>query len=97
MKARASTFFWVVFVLFFLVRIFLSFKPHLVFWDEAVYIAMGKYLWSFGTIGFWEILRPIFLPLLIGVFWKMGFTPLILSELLLLCFAAGYFLFTYSL
>lgn len=42
-------------------------------WDEAVYLAMAKYMYSFGKIGFFEILRPVMLPLLIGSLWKLGF------------------------
>ncbi len=41
-------------------------------WDSAVYVGMGKYIWSYGKYGLWEPARPIMLPLIIGFFWKMG-------------------------
>ncbi len=41
-----------------------------IWWDSAVYIGMAKSM--FGTFGFWEFLRPIGLPFIFGIFWKLG-------------------------
>lgn len=41
-------------------------------WDESVYIGMGKYMYSFGKVGAWEVMRPVALPFLLGLLWKMG-------------------------
>ncbi|MFH1641812.1 MAG: glycosyltransferase family 39 protein [Nanoarchaeota archaeon] len=65
------------------------FKAHNVIWDESVYLVMGKYLLSFGKIGFWEIIRPGGLPLLLGLIWKTGLNYIFFSELLSLLFSLG--------
>jgi 4-amino-4-deoxy-L-arabinose transferase-like glycosyltransferase len=41
-------------------------------WDSAIYVAMGKHLFSIGNIGLWEVFRPPFIPIIIGVIWKSG-------------------------
>lgn len=41
-------------------------------WDSAIYIAMGKYLFSLGEIGLWESFRPPLIPLITGFIWKLG-------------------------
>jgi len=56
-------------------------------WDEAVYIGMGKYIFSFGKIGLWEEMRPILFPFLIGLFWKIGLNPLYVSKSLAFLFS----------
>lgn len=45
-------------------------------WDPSVYVGMGKYLYSLGEIGYWEPLRPVLLPMLLGLFWVLGFPML---------------------
>jgi len=42
-----------------------------IFWDSAVYIGMGKFIYSFGNAGLWEPARPILWPLILGLFWKI--------------------------
>lgn len=64
-------------------------------WDEAVYVGMGKYLYSGGTSGFFEILRPIALPLLVGFVWKLGLNVLAFSKIIELSFAIGYLYMIY--
>ncbi len=58
--------------------IFLSFNIlflnfHDFSWDSAVYIGMGKYIYSFWESGFWEPSRPLVLPIFLGFLWKLGF------------------------
>jgi hypothetical protein len=45
----------------------------LIWWDGAVYLGMGKYLFSSGVVGVFEPMRQLFLPFLLGLFWKIGF------------------------
>lgn len=45
-------------------------KP--MFWDSSIYIATGKYIYSLGEYGFWSSYRGPGVPLLIGLFWKLG-------------------------
>lgn len=97
MKVRAKFLFWAIFILFFAVRLWLLFKPHVVIWDEAVYLGMGKYFYSFGTVGLWEILRPVVLPLFLGLLWKLSFGSLFYAELFMLfvslAFAVAVYIF----
>lgn len=51
-------------------------------WDSHVYIAQGKYLFSGGEIGFWEVFRPPLWSILLGFIWTMGVQPVhVLSQL----------------
>jgi 4-amino-4-deoxy-L-arabinose transferase-like glycosyltransferase len=43
-----------------------------IFWDEAVYDGMAKFIYSAGEKGFLEVVRPIGLSLISGLFWKAG-------------------------
>jgi hypothetical protein len=58
-------------------------------WDPAIYVGMGKYLFSGGTIGLWEILRPPLWPTLLGAFWYTGFDPLMAAKYLAALFGLG--------
>jgi len=48
---------------------------------------MGKYIFSGGQLGIWEVFRPILHPLLIGLFWKIGLNPILIGKLLDLLFS----------
>ena len=60
-----------------------------IWWDSAVYIGIGKYLFSFGKIGLFENFRPIVLPLMLGSAWKLGLNPIITGLALALIFSIG--------
>ena len=64
-------------------------RVHNVIWDEAVYIGMGKWIYSLGTAGIWEMIRPPVLPLLIGLLWKIGLSPVLFGEVLSTLFGIG--------
>jgi hypothetical protein len=86
----------VLIVLAFLIaKFFFLIKYHLPIWDEAVYLGMGKYIYSFGSSGIWEILRPPALPALIGSIWKFNLPYIKTSEILMIAFAAGTIILTY--
>lgn len=52
-----------------LARLLFLFDFHEVWWDAGVYFGMAKYLWSGGSAGLWEHIRPVLWPLLIGIAW----------------------------
>jgi hypothetical protein len=88
--------FTILVVSFICVRVLYSVtRYHLPSWDEAVYLGMGKYLYSAGAVGLWENIRPIAWPLLTGLVWKLGFNQLIASEALMLLMASGCLILTY--
>lgn len=67
--------FSLILILFLLVvqLIFVSF-PNTPWWDEAIYVGMAKFVYSFGKIGFWEYFRPPIWPIFLSFFFKIGFT-----------------------
>lgn len=67
----------VLLLLSFGLRVWYSSRDSLIWWDEAVYIGMGKHIATLGGIGFWEIFRPPFLPLVYAFLYKIHL-PLIL-------------------
>ncbi len=80
---------------FFLIKLFFLSRYHLPIWDEAVYLGMGKYIYSMGTSGLWEMIRPIGFPLFIGWTWKIGLDYVKSAEVLSLLFALGCIYLTY--
>jgi hypothetical protein len=65
------------------------FIPTIVWWDAAMYIGMGKLIYSGGTLGLWEPFRPLLWPLILGFFWKLGIDPSVVGKLLGLLSAMG--------
>ena len=51
-------------------------------WDSAIYVAMGKHLFSLGNIGLWEVLRPPLIPIITGLIWKSGLPIVPFSRLI---------------
>ena len=88
--------YWIIFILALslLLRICYS-SYNLIWWDSAVYIGMAKYIFSLGNSGFWEISRPLVLPLILGFFWKLGANPYVAGRILDVCFSLGCVFLTY--
>lgn len=80
---------------FFVVKCIYLLKAHVVIWDEAVYMGMGKYMMSCGELGFWEIIRPAGLPFLLGLIWKSGLNYVAFSEFLSILFSTGNLVIVY--
>ena len=81
--------------LFVLIKIFFLLEFHEFFWDESVYIGIGKYIFSFGNIGIWESIRPPMLPIMLGAIWKSGIDVSAASEILIVLFSLGVLFLTY--
>ncbi|MEK6874149.1 MAG: glycosyltransferase family 39 protein [Nanoarchaeota archaeon] len=91
MKAKPLT----LLVAFFIaLQILLLIKTPILRWDEAVYVAMGKYLFSFGTSGLWEQLRPIITPMIYGFFWKIGADPIFFGHIIAIVFSTFFLIVT---
>ncbi len=92
---RRHSFLLAILAIFIFVKLTLLFTYHLPIWDEAVYLGMGKSLYSDGQSGLWEPLRPIGLPLLLGMLWKLpGYVKA--AEILSIAFAAGTIILVYA-
>ena len=76
---------------------FLAFHNGAVWWDSAVYIGIGKYLWSGGEAGFFEPSRPLVLPFLLGLFWSMGINEILTAKFLAVFFSLGTVFLVYVL
>ncbi|MFH1126769.1 MAG: glycosyltransferase family 39 protein, partial [archaeon] len=63
------------------IRLALISLPTEIWWDEATYIGIGKYLLSGGTSGFIEYLRPLLLPAILGIAWKINIDPITTGRL----------------
>jgi len=74
---------------------FIITKFHFAAWDEAVFLAMGKWLYSGGSIGLWEQIRPIGLPATIGWLWKLGLPYIASADIVMLFFTVGCLVLTY--
>lgn len=80
-------------IFFLIILLFLAVKSFFlnvnVWWDPAVYIGMGKFIFSLGKSGLWEASRPLIWPVLLGFLWKVGLNPVVFGKILSLLFAAG--------
>jgi hypothetical protein len=79
----------VVLLASFLARLYFFFDYHEVWWDSAVYIEMGKYLFSFGQAGFWEPIRPICWPIFLGLVWFLKLDVFLLGRAAQLLLSLG--------
>ena len=94
---KTYLFFILVFFGFFMFKLYQSHYYHLTIWDESVYIGIGKYLYSGGEVGLLEDIRPIGLPLILGLFWRLGFNILKTGEIISILFGTGSIIMTYLL
>ncbi|MBI2650484.1 glycosyltransferase family 39 protein [Candidatus Woesearchaeota archaeon] len=76
--------------------VFLNFYKD-VWWDSSVYIGMGKYIFSSGKSGLWEESRPLILPFILGIGWKLGFDAVYFARLVSIIFAILVICMTYAI
>jgi len=94
-KPKNNLFIIILLSIFILTKLLAAFKFHDIRWDEAVFIGMGKYIYSLGKIGIWETFRPIGMPILLGFFWKLGLNIILTAEIISILFASGCLLLIY--
>ena len=70
----------ILFVLNIAIR-WIYYYPYPPLWDAATYVAMGKYLFSAGQVGFMESFRPVLWPALLGLSWKLGLNPILCGQI----------------
>lgn len=66
-----------------------SYENKPLYWDESTYIAIGKYIYSFGEFGFKEAFRPIIWPLILGLLWKLKLNIFLIGKFLEIGFGLG--------
>jgi len=84
-----------IMVLAFILQVIYLFKNYTIWWDASVYLGMGKYIFSLGQVGIWEPIRPLVWPLLLGLFWKLGYNQIWVGKLLTIVFSLGSIYMTY--
>lgn len=82
---------------FFLIRLIYMQRIHIPIWDEAVYIGMGKYLYSLGHVGLWEMFRPVMMPLLLGLGYIFGSNEMVFGEILVIFFSTAVLYLVYAI
>jgi len=86
-----------VLLLSLVLRIIFLFVDYPLWWDSYVYVNMGKYIFSAGKLGIWESFRPLIHPFILGIFWKLGLTPLIWGKILDTVFSLMAIYLTYKI
>lgn len=97
MKALLKQY-WIVIAIvavFILIEIIMLQSHATPYWDAAVYIGAGKYLFSHGTVGTWEALRPVALPIILGLFWKAGVSVTTAGIIVSLLMSSGLIVLAY--
>jgi len=84
-----------IFFIFLIVKLFSLFVAHDIWWDSAVYLGMGKYIYSSGNVGLWEGSRPLVWPLILGFFWRIGLDAVFFGKLFVALFSLGILLLAY--
>ncbi len=81
--------------LFLLAQLLLISAYKVVWWDPAVYIGMGKHLYTFGNAGLWEDSRPIIWPFFLGFLWKIGFNVVMAGRVMEIMLGSSCILLAY--
>ncbi len=76
--------------------IFLHFYSD-VWWDAAVYLGMGKYIFSNGKSGLWESSRPLVFPFFLGFGKLLNLNMVYLGRFISLVFSALVIFMTYTI
>ncbi|MCK5107132.1 MAG: glycosyltransferase family 39 protein [Nanoarchaeota archaeon] len=72
-------------IVLFLIYIFiLIIRKTNLFWDATIYISMSKYLLTFGKLGFYELIRPPFFSLTMGVLWLFGIKSTVAGHIIVI-------------
>lgn len=74
--------------------LFLSCTYHHPSWDEAVFLGMGKWIYSGGEIGLWETIRPPGLPLTLSIGNLFG-NYILYADIIISAFVLGVVGLTY--
>jgi len=89
--------FLIMIFLYILSQLPFIFSHRYTYWDESVYLGIGKYIYSLGSSGLWEPIRPLGLPIILGPVWKLHIPYLLFSGAISLLFSLGVIALTYSL
>ena len=76
-------------------RVIYLFFDKNIWWDAAVYLAMGEHIATFGQLGFWEPIRPLLWSFLLSYAFLFELNPIILGHIFSTFFSLGVIYLTY--
>jgi len=80
-----------------IIRVWYSTQDASVWWDGAIYIGMGKYLATGGTIGLWEMFRPPLFPMFYAVLYALHIPLVIVGKAVVVLASVGSIWIAYKL
>lgn len=86
-----------VLIISLITRVIYLFLDKNLWWDAAVYLAMGKYIVSFGQLGFWEPIRPLLWPFLLSYAYIININPVLWGNIWSTIFSLGCIYLTYCI
>ncbi len=82
----------IILIIIFILITTYSMINYMPYWDEAVYINNGKYLFSLTEISTYEYQRPPIMGILTGIFWVLGLNEILFTKIILsIIFILGLF------
>lgn len=97
MNLKNHKFLIFILIIYLVLAIISLFLPLSIWWDSASYIGTGKFMFSNGETGVFEFMRPLMLPFLFGLIWKLGLPVILSAKILEICFTLLAIIFTYLL
>ena len=94
-QRKTKLFLYLILLSFLSIKLFHLTSQQGISWDSAVYIEMGKHIFSAGKLGLWESSRPLIWPTFLGTMWKLGLNPIISGRILELIFSLGLIYLTF--
>lgn len=79
---RAHALLYAIVLLAALARLLYLFDVNELWWDTGVYAGMAKFLWSGGSAGLWEHIRPALWPALLGIGWWLKLNIVLFARML---------------
>ena len=81
-KVKENKYLLSILALALILRLYQIFRAESFWWDSYVYVAMAKYMYSAGAMGFWEPFRALGWPFVLGFFWWLGLPILFVADVL---------------
>src|SRR3989338_5346746 len=78
-------------------RVIYLFFDKNIWWDAAVYLAMGEHMATLGQLGYWEPIRPLVWPFFLSYSFILGINPFIWAHILSTIFSLACIYLSYEI
>jgi hypothetical protein len=85
----------IILTIFLLLRLKVTLQFFDLVFDGAIYIGQAKYIYSFGSAGYFEPLRPLVVPIFLGIGWILGYDMVVWGKFIEIIFSLGTLVLTY--